>query len=527
MTQILRADRRRREVRRVLRRTGLDGAAARRPRDDREHVARVRRDVRLLPGRRRDAPLPAAHRAAATSASRSSRRTARRTRSGTTRTSPPTYSQVVELDLSTVEPSLAGPAAPAGPRAARARRSRRSSRRSRASASTTGTRTTRPSPSRSRRATRSRPPSPGTRRSRGDAAVATAPASSLAEPPGRRVRARRRDVPPRPRRGRDRRDHVVHEHVEPVGDGRRRACSRRRPSSAGLARKPWVKSSLAPGSKVVTEYYDKAGLTPYLEELGFHTVGYGCTTCIGNSGPLPEAISQAIAEGDLVVCAVLSGQPELRGADPPRGEGELPRVARRSSSPTRSRDGWTSTSSTEPLGVGRGRRGRLPLATSGRRPTRCARPSPARSARRCSARRTRTSSRATTTWRELPVPEGELFAWDAGVDVRAAAAVLRRDAARARQRSRTSSARAASSASATRSRPTTSRPPARSSRTRPAGRVPRRARRRAEGLQLVRLAPRQPRGDGARHVRERPPAEPARPRLRGDVDGAPALAARR
>jgi aconitate hydratase len=75
----------------------------------------------------------------------------------------------------------------------------------------------------------------------------------------------------------------------------------------GLERKPWVKSSLAPGSKVVTEYYDKAGLTPFLENLGFHTVGYGCTTCIGNSGPLPAEISQAIDDGDLVVCSVLSG----------------------------------------------------------------------------------------------------------------------------------------------------------------------------------------------------------------------------
>ncbi|MET1010435.1 MAG: aconitate hydratase AcnA, partial [Gaiellaceae bacterium] len=75
----------------------------------------------------------------------------------------------------------------------------------------------------------------------------------------------------------------------------------------GLARKPWVKSSLAPGSKVVTEYYDKAGLTSFLEALGFHTVGYGCTTCIGNSGPLPPEISEAVDDGELVVCAVLSG----------------------------------------------------------------------------------------------------------------------------------------------------------------------------------------------------------------------------
>ena len=75
----------------------------------------------------------------------------------------------------------------------------------------------------------------------------------------------------------------------------------------GLQRKPWVKSSLAPGSKVVTDYYRRAGLEQYLDELGFNLVGYGCTTCIGNSGPLPDAIGEAVTEGDLVVCAVLSG----------------------------------------------------------------------------------------------------------------------------------------------------------------------------------------------------------------------------
>jgi aconitate hydratase len=75
----------------------------------------------------------------------------------------------------------------------------------------------------------------------------------------------------------------------------------------GLTRKPWVKSSLAPGSKVVTDYYRRAGLERYLDELGFNLVGYGCTTCIGNSGPLPEPIATAVNENDLVVCAVLSG----------------------------------------------------------------------------------------------------------------------------------------------------------------------------------------------------------------------------
>jgi aconitate hydratase len=81
----------------------------------------------------------------------------------------------------------------------------------------------------------------------------------------------------------------------------------------GLQRKPWVKSTLAPGSKVVTDYYEKAGLTPYLDKLGFHTVGYGCTTCIGNSGPLPEEISQAVNDADLAVVSVLSGNRNFEG----------------------------------------------------------------------------------------------------------------------------------------------------------------------------------------------------------------------
>src|SRR5215216_4351449 len=81
----------------------------------------------------------------------------------------------------------------------------------------------------------------------------------------------------------------------------------------GLERKPWVKTSLAPGSKVVMDYYDRAGLTPYLEQLGFNLVGYGCTTCIGNSGPLPLEISNAVAQGNLVVCSVLSGNRNFEG----------------------------------------------------------------------------------------------------------------------------------------------------------------------------------------------------------------------
>ncbi|RXS41897.1 aconitate hydratase AcnA [Idiomarina sp. 29L] len=81
----------------------------------------------------------------------------------------------------------------------------------------------------------------------------------------------------------------------------------------GLMRKPWVKSSLAPGSKVVTDYLAKAGLDDYLDKLGFHLVGYGCTTCIGNSGPLDDEITEAIQEGDLTVSSVLSGNRNFEG----------------------------------------------------------------------------------------------------------------------------------------------------------------------------------------------------------------------
>ena len=81
----------------------------------------------------------------------------------------------------------------------------------------------------------------------------------------------------------------------------------------GLRSKPWVKTTLAPGSKVVTDYYDKAGLTPFMEQLGFNLVGYGCVTCIGNSGPLPIEISKAINENDLAVTAVLSGNRNFEG----------------------------------------------------------------------------------------------------------------------------------------------------------------------------------------------------------------------
>ena len=87
----------------------------------------------------------------------------------------------------------------------------------------------------------------------------------------------------------------------------------RKAVEAGLQSRPWVKTSLAPGSRVVTQYLDKAGLTPYLEQLGFNLVGYGCTTCIGNSGPLPEEIAEVVTTKKLAVAAVLSGNRNYEG----------------------------------------------------------------------------------------------------------------------------------------------------------------------------------------------------------------------
>jgi aconitate hydratase len=178
----------------------------------------------------------------------------------------------------------------------------------------------------------------------------------------------------------------------------------------GLTRKPWVKSSLAPGSKVVTQYYDKAGLTPYLEELGFHTVGYGCTTCIGNSGPLPEPISQGIADSDLVVCAVLSGNRNFEA----RIHGEVkanylaspPLVVAYALAGRMDIDLLT-----EPIGVGSGGED---VFLSDIWPTpEDVRATVAGSIGEAMFRETYADVfTGDETWRGLPVPEGELFAWD-------------------------------------------------------------------------------------------------------------------
>jgi aconitate hydratase len=178
----------------------------------------------------------------------------------------------------------------------------------------------------------------------------------------------------------------------------------------GLDRRPWVKSSLAPGSKVVTEYFDRAGLTPYLEALGFHTVGYGCTTCIGNSGPLPEPVSAAIAEGELVACAVLSGNRNFEARVHPEVKANYlaspPLVVAYALAGTMDLDLATEPLGNDPNGE--------PVYLSDVWPS----PADVRATVEGAIGREmfeRTYADVYTgdpEWRELPVPEGAVFAWE-------------------------------------------------------------------------------------------------------------------
>ena len=174
----------------------------------------------------------------------------------------------------------------------------------------------------------------------------------------------------------------------------------------GLSARPWVKTTLAPGSMVVMDYYERAGLIPYLEKLGFNLVGFGCTTCIGNSGPLLEPISGAISEADLSVVSVPLRQPELRGPHQSRLPHELPRlssIGRRLCARRLHGRGPDQRAARH----GHGRPARLParrLAVACRRwPRRSSR----RSSPRCSRRPTSPSTRATSAgraWRSRPGP---------------------------------------------------------------------------------------------------------------------------
>ncbi len=286
----------------------------------------------------------------------------------------------------------------------------------------------------------------------------------------------------------------------------------------GLERKPWVKSSLAPGSRVVTDYFERAGLTPYLEALGFHTVGYGCTTCIGNSGPLPEQISAAIAANDLVACAVLSGNrnfearihPEVKAnylASPPlvvayalAGRMDLdlttePIGQDPDGDDVFLRDLWPSSEEIDRTIAGSVTdelfRGRYADVFTG-----------------------------DETWRALEIPSGNLYEWDPESTYVRRPPYFDDMPLLARSVDDIHAARCLVMLGDSVTTDHIS-PAGRDQAGQPRRRIPRRARCRPARVQLVRLPPRKPRGDGARHVRERPAAESARARARRDVDGAP------
>ena len=344
---------------------------------------------------------------------------------------PPTYSQVVELDLSTVEPSLAGPRRPQD------RVPLREAKRAfldalpsfgvdYGNAHDEAVAETFPA---------SDPPAstaPGHEPETGDAVVPTSAA------------ARARRAPARSRSTLD--GETFHLDHGAVVIAAITSCTNtsnpavmlgagllaKKAVERGLRRKPWVKSSLAPGSKVVTEYYEKAGLTPYLEELGFHTVGYGCTTCIGNSGPLPEAISQGIPQGDLVACAVLSGNRNFEARIHPEVKANYlaspPLVVAYALAGRMDVD-----LATEPIGVGSDGED---VFLSDIWPT------PAEVQETIARAIGEEMFRSTyadvftgdETWRGSAGARGRALRLGAGLDVRPAAAVLRRHVARARRR---------------------------------------------------------------------------------------------
>jgi aconitate hydratase A / 2-methylisocitrate dehydratase len=181
---------------------------------------------------------------------------------------------------------------------------------------------------------------------------------------------------------------------------------------AGLSRKPWVKTTLAPGSKVVMDYYERSGLLPYLEKLGFNLVGYGCTTCIGNSGPLPEAISEAVNASDLAVVSVLSGNRNFEGRINPDVKmnylASPPLVVAYALAGTMDID-----PTTQPLGTGADGRP-VYLADIWPSPADIQKVIDSAVATEMFARDYADVFAGDQRWRSLPVPAGDIFEWDPG-----------------------------------------------------------------------------------------------------------------
>ncbi len=273
----------------------------------------------------------------------------------------------------------------------------------------------------------------------------------------------------------------------------------------GLRRQPWVKTSLAPGSTVVTDYLQRAGLTEYLDQLQFNLVGYGCTTCIGNSGPLPPEISSAVEEKDLVVCAVLSGNRNFEGrinqdvkanylASPPlvvayalagRMDVDLttePLGEGSDGEPVYLRDVWPSSEEIKEL-VGRSIESDM------------------------FSRNYAEVFKGDETWNAVEVPEGDRYTWPDSTYVRRPTFFDEMPEEPPGRRADRGRAGAGAARRLDHHRPHL--PGGRDQARQPGGPVADRAGGRAGRLQLLRLPPRQPRGDDPRHLRQHPPAEQA------------------
>ena len=260
----------------------------------------------------------------------------------------------------------------------------------------------------------------------------------------------------------------------------------------------------------MTEYLDRAGLTEYLDELGFNLVGYGCTTCIGNSGPLPEEISDVVGAEDLAVVSVLSGNRNFEGRINPDVKmnylASPPLCVAYALAGTMDIDLYD-----EPLGEDDHGQ---PVFLKDIWPSAAEVAATIEEAVQSDMFRKSYGEvfDGDERWNSLEVPDRRRFAWDATRPTCASPPFFEGlprepDAGRRTSRARACSRVLGDSVTTDHISPAGS-----IKRDSPAGRVPDRARRRAQGLQLLRLAARQPRGDDARHVRQHPPAQPARRR---------------
>ncbi len=430
----------------------------------------------------------------------------------------PVFSETLELDLSTVVPSIAGPKRPQDRiELSSAKQAFRSVLVDYAGTPGPGpTRTTPPRPSTRPSTSRSRRPSRPATRPHPAASPRTRPRTSrCSRPPRERTAARAGPVTVTLADGAS----FELDHGAVVISSITSCTNTSNPSvmlgaallaknavDRGLTVKPWVKTSMAPGSKVVTDYYERAGLWPYLEKLGYHLVGYGCTTCIGNSGPLAEEISAGGQRGRPRRGLRAVGQPELRGPDQPGHQDELPgQPAARDRLRARRHDGLRLR---DPAAGHRARRQRgLParhLADGPRRPghdRQLDHRGDVHQGLRGRLRRRRALALAAHA-------RGQDLRVGPGVDLRPQAPVLRRHGARPVAGGR--HLRRPGARQARRLGDHGPHLPRRLDQGRHPGRaVPGRARRGEARLQLLRLAARQPRGDDPRHVRQHPAAQPA------------------